>query len=426
VRVKLDVEMTSTPHSTSVDTVVAFAAGPLPWSAGTSRASRSHAAPMGLAVMALLGLGLTVASVAMWNPADLSSPKAALAASCCVASLLVPALTLRKLAPQSESRLPTSGHVAFRIATLALFVLGWLSVAPGAVTGLAWPLGVYIGAEGRITTILIGAERRAREILRQLVLSASHFGLLAAIGVFWAYSDSNHSSVIALQLAYLAELVVAVGAVTYSILAGVDKAALLSQSLLQRNVEVNERRRRAHWIHDDVCADLRSVRIKLATREMTRSEMMSELDELDFRMRVRQLDEIVEGGTITAAEVIQPYLRRAQNAGIQLIEVPRHEAASISVGVQAAEVLRRSISGLISNAEAMGARKLSIRFTSSTSTLTLDVEDDAGGFDLSDAPAGRGLASLAADPLVRELNVSPGLEGAVVTVIMSAERERPT
>jgi signal transduction histidine kinase len=158
------------------------------------------------------------------------------------------------------------------------------------------------------------------------------------------------------------------------------------------------------------------VKLQLASGPMTAAQIDAELDELDHRLRLRQLDEIIAGGEVTAAELIQPYLRRAQSAGVSLVDVPRYEEASIKVPAQQAETLRRAVAGLVNNALAAGTRTLAIRLSHGTDRITVTVEDDAGGFDLSTVPAGRGLSALADEVGPHNIHVSRSDAGAVVQI----------
>jgi signal transduction histidine kinase len=156
----------------------------------------------------------------------------------------------------------------------------------------------------------------------------------------------------------------------------------------------NEHRRSAHWLHDDVCAQLRLVTLRLHRGALRTDEVVGMLDELDFALRLRQLDELLQSGTARLAEVLQPFVRNAQNHGVTVERVPTYETASAVVDRDAGQMLRHAASVLTSNALNAGATRLSFDVSVDSEQVHLAVVDDAGGFDHDDLTAGRGLWSL--------------------------------
>lgn len=124
------------------------------------------------------------------------------------------------------------------------------------------------------------------------------------------------------------------------------------------------------------------------------SEVGSLLDELDFALRLRQLDEIIDSGSVQLAEILQPFLRNAQNYGVTVARVPSYDVASTELEPTIAVTFRRAAAVLTSNALNAGARKLCFDVDVRPPWIELTVTDDAGGFDPSDITAGRGLWSL--------------------------------
>lgn len=118
------------------------------------------------------------------------------------------------------------------------------------------------------------------------------------------------------------------------------------------------------------------------------------LDELDFALRLRQLDELIESGTVRLAEVLQPFLRNAQNSGVLVERVPSYDIASTEVDHDTGNTFRRAAAVITSNALNAGATRLSFEVAVHDEHIDLVVIDDAGGFDASDITAGRGLWTL--------------------------------
>jgi len=77
--------------------------------------------------------------------------------------------------------------------------------------------------------------------------------------------------------------------------------------------------------------------------------------------------------------------------------------------------LRRCTAGFVSNALNAGAQTLGFQMSSDRDELVLAVTDDAGGFDLVDAPAGRGLASIAAELGADRLTSTRRARGTTMT-----------
>src|SRR5690606_17027156 len=126
-------------------------------------------------------------------------------------------------------------------------------------------------------------------------------------------------------------------------------------------------------------------------------QVQRELLDLDHRLRLRQLDEMIRDGTPPVYEVLQPHLRRLQSLGVELGTVPTHEVTGITLNEPEANLLNRVLSLLTSNAVNAGASTVSVGIWAPAGALEIDVTDDAGGFDLDNVPRGRGLHRLMTD-----------------------------
>jgi signal transduction histidine kinase len=400
----------------AVDLAIAAAAGPVVWQADGRDRTATQVAAVLAGVIALVGQAVTVLVVAHWDPAGVGGPVALTAAVCALLAMAAAGIQITFVARgRSPRRLPTSVWVIVRGATVVAFAVGWLSLNSGATILLIWPLGVYVGVELALTASFVGSMQAPGRAVRNVLVSPTHLGVLFGLLVV-AVVLGNGARVVALELALALEMAIVAAVASYTAIRTVWEFEQRREEAVSEAERSRERRHRAHWLHDDVCADLRMVRMKVAADQLTMADVATELDELDHRMRSRQLDELLDGGTVTAVEVLQPYLRKAQSAGVALVEVPRYEHASVRIPSAPASSLRRAVAGLLSNAITAGATQVAIRLLPEADRITLTVEDDAGGFELAEVPAGRGLAMLAEDLGPENLEVRRGDRGAIVMV----------
>jgi signal transduction histidine kinase len=385
-----------TRADTRADTLVAAFAGPLAWRAETHDRSVTQFGAMLATIVFASAQAITVVIVTLWNPDGVTSRALGVGAAACLVSLSVvvghAALVLRRtVVPVSTIVL-----VGWRVILLALFSIGWFSIVSGPGVLLMWPIGLYLGSEIALTGMLLGGLSAPGVAARRILLSPTHLGVLSA-GVIGAFVAGGEVRSVAVDALVAVEVTLGLAVGSFALITTVWHREQHRDRELVEAERSRERTRRAHWLHDDVCADLRVTRMRLAAGPMSIDQVAAELDELDHRMRDRQLDELLDGGSVTAVQVLQPTLRKAQDAGILLADVPRYEQASIRIDAAAARVLRRVVGGLVANAMAAGATTLSIRLRPDGEMVELDVEDDAGGFDLAEVPAGRGLSTIAAD-----------------------------
>jgi signal transduction histidine kinase len=406
----------ATRRTNGGDAVVAALAGPLAWDTSDRSPTLVESATVRAAIAAQAGLLITIAGLAVHHDGATSASSVAVAAAaCCAGAIGVTGAQTWCLATHRAVALPTMVFVSVRLAGLVAFAIGWTVLAPGPLTVLIWPLGVYIGTETAITEMIIEHPHPVQAGIIEVLTSPVHTGLLA--GFVGAAVIGRGSAVeIAIEAVVAIETLIVSGVATRAAINRLSYAEQERTDRVRAEERSIERHRRAHWIHDEVCADLRSVKLQLASGPMTAAQIDAELDELDHRLRLRQLDEIIAGGDVTAAELIQPYLRRAQSAGVALVDVPRYEEASVKMPARQAEILRRAVAGLVNNALAAGTTTLAIRLSHGTGDIAVTVEDDAGGFDLSAVPAGRGLSALADEVGSDNVRVTRSPTGAIVEV----------
>ena len=376
------------------DLVMAFAAGPLPWVNGATRSGTAHQAGLAAAGLSLVAALVSLdylASVQFagrwtaWHVGLLVMANLGIV----VVGETTAVLALRRRPSHSVARMV----IRRGLAAIALGVV-WAQLSPLEAVLLALPIGSFTGAETALTAETIGDRHSSAQFWRGIVVSPAHAGFLCAVvaGALLAGERTDFDAAAALLIGV--ELGLVVAAAVHAMVRALYRSADHDAAAIVTSIDAQERRRLAHWIHDDVCADIRGVRMRFAATPLDAADLARELDELDHRLRLRQLDEVIAGGSVAAAEILQPYVRRAQHQGVAVTEVPRLEASCLELGRREADLLRRSVAGLIANAVNAGATAVAIRLRSTQDTVVLEVEDDAGGFSLADVPAGRGIESL--------------------------------
>lgn len=315
----------------------------------------------------------------------------------------------------------TAAYLTMIAATAALFprfrVLG------------AVPLGLVGGADAILTMWTLGLSPRPLQWLKRLLLSAVHFGALGALigTVVFDRDGPSPRTALGIYLAMWAGLAVA-GIAVLSInrlSALVDEA----RDADREEIRSRERELRVHWLHDDVLSEVKLAALRLET-ESDLVGAQRELQELDHRLRMRQLEESIRGGRPHLYEIIQPHLRRAQTLGVRVTGVPALDRTDRRVDEATGQLVHRVVSNLMSNAINAGARQLQLALEESLdgSSITIAVTDDAGGFSLADVPPGRGLALLFrdfGDDAVRRID-APGGSTVSVRVPLAPPAARPT
>ena len=402
------------PRSPASDTFVAYGVGPQAWGAGGLERSVARTAAAAIGLHGLAAMSLITALVTIWNPLHRTvQVRIELLALACV-SLAVLGRSLLGIIFQWEDNLPTLVSLALRVISFAVFLSTWVALTPLSAALLLFPIGLFAGADIGLTAHLVGFNRTTMRSSIWFFVSPIHLGALAAIGATVLYSPNARATTVALSVLVAAEISVCVCLISSAQVHRLFQQECAVADEIRDEQRSMEHHRRAHWIHDDVCADIRELRVKVVERTFSAVEVERELEELDYRLRLRQLDEVIAGGRATAAEVLQPYLRKLQHQGIALTSVPHFDESAIQVYGHTAELLQRCAAGLTANAVSAGATAVGFSLRSSEEFLVLTVTDDAGGFKLEEAPAGRGLSRLAYDLKPGGLSVIPSGHGSAV------------
>jgi hypothetical protein len=285
---------------------------------------------------------------------------------------------------------------AWRTTVFLLLAAVLAGALPRAHTPGVVPLGVLAGADASLTLWALGIVPRARAWAWRFFIGPVHFGVLGALLAVTVSGGSTPEvrTLLGLYVALWVGLFVAGSTVTMlnQLALGVDErvAEEVHESVAR------ERARRAHWLHDDVLSEVHLATLRISSRTATPEQINSELLDLDHRLRLRQLDDLMSASTPRIFEVLQPHLRRAQNLGVRLEHVPTHEVTRLKLDEQCGRLFNRAVSLFTSNAINAGATRLSIDVcvVAGGERVVVSVTDDAGGFDFSTSPDGRGLSTL--------------------------------
>jgi signal transduction histidine kinase len=154
--------------------------------------------------------------------------------------------------------------------------------------------------------------------------------------------------------------------------------------------EAAERRRRANWIHDELLSELRLARMRLETAGGGTRQALTELMDIEHRLRIRQLDAELEAGGTRLAEIVQPFVRMVVGAGCRVEGVPSAEVAGTWVDATAGYELKRFFGVAVPNALLAGATLVVFEIVLDDRRLVVRIRDDAGGFDPDQVQVGRG------------------------------------
>lgn len=297
--------------------------------------------------------------------------------------------------PTKPSRLVP--RAAWRAVAFSALVLSVIVVSESWYVLAAWTLAVMGGCDAYLTIRALGIAPAPTQWWRRFVASPVHFGIIgAAIAAFVLGSTaSTRWEVVWLYLSV--HVGIFLGGMTVVFLDGLRQFGEGERMVERRRVVERERQHRIHWLHDDVLSEIRITALRLRAGDSSPKRAAMELDELDHRLRLRQLDEIYLGGPVRLAEVLQPHLRRMQSLGIDLVSVPSLDVVGRRVDEPLGRAFGRAVAVFTSNAANAGATKLAVEVTVSDDVVVLAVTDDAGGFDLDAVPPGRGLHRLMDD-----------------------------
>jgi hypothetical protein len=177
--------------------------------------------------------------------------------------------------------------------------------------------------------------------------------------------------------------------------------------------------RLAYWLHNSVTTPLRHLRLRALAPDVPALEVAAALEAVELELRRRQLEEEMATGEVDVAAILQLQVRRAEDRGVRVVDVPRFDETGPHVDGEVGRRVQRVLDVLVPNAIAAGARTLAFGIVPAPDGLVVEVTDDAGGFDLADVPAGRALHGLQRDLGPGCLRVVPTDEGSRVSVTVA-------
>jgi hypothetical protein len=316
-----------------------------------------------------------------------------------VASLLM-------LFPATATRLPSALLPAGVEALLrGLMLASLVSLAVPLTDTVRYCLipafSLFLGSDAAMTLSLIGIRRRTTKgSVASLVFSPLHGGLLLGGLLALIVASEISTGTIFRTIAFVDVLLI----LSYAVwLSHQIHSERLDQQRhdSEQQVKEAEHRKRSHWIHDDVLAELNLGRLSLERGDLSAEGLNELLAGIDHRLRIRQLDEVLQSGTASIAEIILPFVRLSVANGLTSISVPASDVGAIAVTNHVGEQMKRSLAVTTANALFAHATELTIDVRQTKEQFVLTVDDNAGGFEPTGLHAGRGL-----DVLNREL--SPG------------------
>lgn len=344
-------------------------------------------------------------------------PWTAIAVTTVCVIAVIPRPLLLALGRRRPLRRPVRAALLRLVASAGMY-LGLVVVLPGWRALALWPLGVAGGADGMLTRWALGLSFDARRFWIGLLRSPVMAGVAVALvlSLLMHGTDQRGLATLMVFAAFGLALVAAWG--TMALLHTIRNDFERRTAHVADTARREEHRRRAHWLHDDVCAELQVTSLRLRTGRLAPEQVAEELADLDHRLRVRQTDELISSGDARLAELIQPALRRLQAAGVRLDAVPSLDDAHLRLQVHEARLFTRILGVLVSNAVNAGATAISLELATDLTHVSITVIDDAGGFPDLPLPQGRGLERLVNELGPGSLVVEAREGGSRVTLAM--------
>jgi len=405
----------------SLDTWVALLAGSNPWASG----ERSSGAWSRLLALGQIFSVTIVLATLWWGHSEVLAAHNTVLILGTLALLAVLILPSMRVLARPTRSLTVRFNLVSRLTLISVVFMSIYALLPGWRTLWATPFAVAAGIDASLTCSELGWQAKPRTWYRRFLQSAFHFGIVGAVIGTYAVGGERRLSII-VPLFVVLHVWLGVAVATLWIISRLHSAELAERQDLFADVVEAERRQRAHWLHDDVCAQVRLVSLKLQTKSATTDEVVGLLNDFDHQLRLRQLDELFGAGSVRLAELLQPYIRHAQNNGVEIVGVPAFEEAAFQLSEAGARLTARTANVLTANALNAGATTISYGVHTSDGFLHLAIADNGPGFRLVDVPHGRGLWTLIHDLKPGGLSVDPNAGGGtiVTATIPYIERDR--
>ena len=291
---------------------------------------------------------------------------------------------------------PIRELVVLRVVSAMVVVGCWTALLGPIAPVPAWPLGGVVGCECMLTAWALGIERKsAGWWWWRFQRSSVNAGVVLFALVVIVIGPERTGEVLTVLLTFqVITLAAALACWGFTVLRGIFDRR---DARLHRAALAEGHKRVAYWLHNAVTTPLRDVRLRVQRDDLGADEVTVALEEIEHQLRLRQLDEVLATGTAELAELLQSHVRRAQEHGVEVVEVPRFAEPGITVEGDVGRQVQRALDVLVPNAIAAGATRLAFRIATAADQVTVEVEEDAGGFDLASVPAGRALHALQQD-----------------------------
>jgi len=286
-----------------------------------------------------------------------------------------------------------------------------------------WPLAIALGAEAALCAWALGVRIEPLRWWRSFLLSALHLGIVGAALASASYLGLGRAFETIGPIYLLLHFGVLIGAMIAGVLDQLRLGVEHDRDQAAASAAATEHRQSAHWLHDDVSSEIKLIELRLRANDLQPDDVAAALSDLDHQLRLRQLDELFQSGSVRLAEILQPFVRNAQSHGITITSVPTFDDASEIVDERLGRLFARATSVITANAMLAGADELGFAIGADGDHVTVAVTDNAGGFDLADVPAGRGLWQLGQELGTTNIEVSPAgdspADGSTVTVTLN-------
>lgn len=307
-----------------------------------------------------------------------------LAAAACITATVLWAVAAQR--PTSERSLsPAVSGILSAVGPAATFVLAMPAVDHPVALGWLWIWSFALAADAVVQSIAA-----VRTSIEPVTWVRDGAVLAGVVGMALAIRRVDVGSTVLLATAALA--------LSRLMTIGILSALRHHQRVLEverLEAATEERRRRANWIHDELLSELRLARLRLETADGGTRQALSELTDIEHRLRMRQLDAELESGGTRLAEIIQPFVRMVIGVGCRVEGVPSAEVAGRWIDARAGYELRRFFGVAVPNALLAGATVVVFEVEVDDRWLVVRIRDDAGGFDPDGVPVGRGRERLA-------------------------------
>lgn len=311
---------------------------------------------------------------------------------------------------------PLREMAVVRIAAAVVVVGCWTALMGPLAWVAIWPLGGVVGGEVVLTAWALGLDPGGPELWWRFQRSSIHLGVVLVCVVVVVQGTERTWPVLGVLAAF--QVIAFTAALTCALVRALRHAFADHDAKLAADVTAEAHGHLAYWLHDAVTTPLRHLRLRAQAGQVSMAQVADALEHQEHELRRRQLDEELSTGSVQIAQLVQLQVRRAEDQGVRVVEVPRFGEAAPVVEGGAGRLLQRALDVLVPNAIGAGAGELGFGISTEGGGVVVEVEDDAGGFQLADVPAGRALDALQRDLGPGRVTVTPTGAGARVRVVV--------